>query len=483
MSRLPPRVINPMPRDCTWLPGQYRVPERVRLGLSSGVDAACVDWMTGLWRRFTCERSAIEVVPTATGGWHWSLAERASPPVPALPAGEAYALDVGDHGAAASAADAAGLRHAWSTFLQLVGHRADAAVTLPQVRIVDRPALRIRMLHLCVFPETRRLWLTQAIVLAGMLKYTHVIVEFWGTLRHPCLKELAWPQAWTQAEAQELFALIRQQGMEPVPMFNIWGHATQSRIARGRHVVLDQNPSLAALFEPDGWTWCLSHPRVRDLIGEAVAFLCACAGPGSLCHIGCDEAHSHATCDTCRDSDAVELLAGHINGVAGRLRTLGRRAIMWGDALLDEEAWKPPVVATSSAWNRTHPVVDRLDRSIIIADWHYDIFSGDFPTIAHFHRLGFQTLACPWSDPRNIRVAARTAQAENALGLMLTTWDRQDSLRALPTAAQLAWPAVPREDDPLLHYAVIAAHAATLMRSAMPGPRTYAEAGWTAGEI
>lgn len=55
-------------------------------------------------------------------------------------------------------------------------------------------------------------------------------------------------------------------GLEVVPMFNCWGHASGSRIRHGRHVVLDQNPRLAPLFEPDGWTWCLTNPRAQALL-------------------------------------------------------------------------------------------------------------------------------------------------------------------------------------------------------------------------
>ena len=54
------------------------------------------------------------------------------------------------------------------------------------------------------------------------------------------------------------------------------------------------------------------------------------------------------------------------------LEQRGRRAIMWGDALLGDVA-----------------------RRIVIADWHYDATSGDVPTLASLRARGYETLR--WS--------------------------------------------------------------------------------------
>ena len=58
----------------------------------------------------------------------------------------------------------------------------------------------------------------------------------------------------------------KAMGMEFIPMFNHLGHASQSRSISGKHTVLDQNPKLETLFEPDGWTWCLSNPDTLKLL-------------------------------------------------------------------------------------------------------------------------------------------------------------------------------------------------------------------------
>ena len=69
-----------------------------------------------------------------------------------------------------------------------------------------------------------------------------------------------------EQDTMTLIELANDFGMEVVPMTNHLGHASQARGGMGKHAVLDQNPRLATLFEPDGWTWCLSNPRVHTLL-------------------------------------------------------------------------------------------------------------------------------------------------------------------------------------------------------------------------
>ena len=88
--------------------------------------------------------------------------------------------------------------------------------------------------------------------------------------------------------------------MEPVPMINHFGHAPQSRSCMGRHTILNAEPRLSLLFEPDGWTWCLSNPDTYRLLADMRAELCGLFGDGKYFHLGFDEAYSFATCPKCR---------------------------------------------------------------------------------------------------------------------------------------------------------------------------------------
>ncbi len=477
----PPRTIHPYPNRVVWGAGRLRLAGPVRLQISEEVAPRLPELMADLWNRFTFGVLRLEIGRRGDlGPWEFVLG-KADPPK--LEPGARYALEVGPTGLAGQAQDPSAMRHAWYTLLQLLEAQSDGAgelaFVLPEVKIQDWPAIGFRGLHLCVFFETTPLAIEKAIRLAALFKFTHVVLEFWGMLRLETCKELSWPQAWSKAQARQLVELAQSLGLEVVPMFNCWGHASASRVKYGRHVVLDQNPRLAPWFEPDGWTWCLSNPHTRSLLSTVCDELIAWAGPGKYFHIGCDEAYSHATCERCRQADPVGLLVEHVNHLAGHLQRRGRRAIMWGDALLEQGKWPAGFSATSSAEMPTHRAVDRLSRDIVIADWHYGVTRGEVPTLAYFRRLGFETLACPWNTPANIQTLARAAAA-NGSGLLMTTWHHlARCIALLAWAANCAWSVqqsalqLPQCRGPLLRTAT-----AACLRRLVPAEGDFHRAGW-----
>ncbi len=481
-----PRSIHPYPNRVAWGAGTLTLSGRATLAVGRDLDETVIGMMGDTWERFTSGAVGLVVTEDAAiKGCGFSLGG-ARPPE--LSQGAEYALRVDASGASAGARNASGARHAWFTLLQLMDadDAADGSLgfTLPHVEIQDWPALRFRGLHLCIFPETRPLMIEKAIRLAAFFKFTHVVLEFWGMLRLDALKELSWPQAWGKEDAGRLVEIARGMGLEVIPMFNCWGHAAASRIRHGRHVVLDQNPRLAPLFEPDGWTWCLTNPRAQALIRAVCDELMRFAGPGGYFHIGCDEAYSHATCDRCRATDRVELFADHVNGMAAHVEARGRRAIMWGDALLERSKWPAGFSANGSPDLPTHLSLDRISRKILIADWHYDVNKGDVPTLAHFRERGFEALACPWNSPGNIRTLARAAAANGGAGMLMTTWHHlAQSIPTLAYAANCAW----SKDQAALgmrqcDWSLMRAATATILRRLVPAGGIFDRAGWNAFE-
>lgn len=477
----PPRTVHPYPNQVSWGAGRLRLAGRVTVQTSKRTERALVDLMADYWKRFTLGDVELDVVHREElGPWQFIVGTAAPPK---LRTGATYALEVGPAGIGADARDAIAMRHAWYTLLQLLEAQSDGdgklAFVVPEVKVQDWPAIGFRGLHLCVFYESTPLALEKAIRLAAFFKFSHVVLEFWGMLRLETRKELSWPQAWTKSQAGRLVDLARSLGLEVIPMFNCWGHASASRVKYGRHVVLDQNPRLAPWFEPDGWTWCLSNPQTRSLLCAVCDELIEWAGPGRYFHIGCDEAYSHATCEFCRQADPVALFAEHVNHLASHLRQRNRRAIMWGDALLEQGKWPAGFSATSSPKIPTHRAVARLSRDIVIADWHYGVTQGDVPTLAYFRRLGFETLACPWNTAGNIRTLAKAAAA-NGSGFLLTTWHHlAQSIPLLAWAANCAWSvnqaalALPQCGEPLRTTAT-----AACLRRLVPAEGHFHRAGW-----
>ena len=483
-----PRSIHPYPNKVTWGEGTLSLSGSATLAVGREADAGVVEMMKDTWRRFTFGTVELPVSRDAALKAGEFTFSGARPPQLKTPPNATYALRVDASGIAASAADAAGGRHAWFTLLQLLdADDADGGglvFTLPHVEIHDWPALKFRGLHLCVFRETPPLMIEKAIRLAAFFKFTHVVLEFWGMLRLDALKELSWPEAWPKAQASQLVGVARSMGLEVIPMFNSWGHATACRIKHGRHVVLDQNPRLAPLFEPDGWTWCLTNPRTQALIRNVCDELIEFAGPGQYFHIGCDEAYSHGTCDRCRRTDRVQLFADHINNLAAHLEKRGRRAIMWGDALLERGKWPAGFAANGSPALPTHEAFDRISRKIVIADWHYDVTKGDVPTLAHFRERGFETLACPWNTPANIRTLANAAAA-NQSGLLMTTWHHL--VQSIPTLAYTANCAWSQDQAALgmrqMDWSLMRAATAAVLRKLVPADGQFERAGWNPFEL
>ena len=475
----PLRTIHPYPNKVVWGSGSLKIGRRSRLAVARDCNAGSVEMMKNTWRQFTLDAVELDVTTDACLKASQFVLGAARPPE--LEAQATYALCVAADGVAANAVDVAGLRHAWFTLLQLL--QADDTTgtlefTMPQVAIQDWPALKFRGLHLCVFHETTPLMIEKALRLAAFLKFSHVVLEFWGMLRLDALKELSWPKAWSKADARKLLAAARSMGLEIIPMFNCWGHATACRIKYGRHVVLDQNPKLAPLFEPDGWTWCLTNPRTQELLRNVCDELCEFAGAGQYFHIGCDEAYSHATCDRCRQGDRVKLFADHVNGLATHLEKRGRRAIMWGDALLERAKWPRPLEANGTPELPTHEALASLSRKIIIADWHYDVTSGDLPTLKYFREQGFDVLACPWNSPANIRTLAKAAFANHG-GLLMTTWHHlPQSIPTLAWTANCAWSqgqaAAMRQCD----WSLMRSATAAILRELMPPAGKFERTGW-----
>lgn len=482
-----PRSIHPYPNKVAWGAGTLTLRQRATLAVGSNMDAGVIEMMKDTWGRFTFGALELAVArDSALGASEFALAGAR---LPEMQPGATYALGVDASGAAASAKDAAGIRHAWFTLLQLLDadDLAEGVLgfTLPHVEIQDWPALSFRGLHLCIFRETPALMIEKAIRLAAFFKFTHVVLEFWGMLRLDALKELSWPEAWSKADAGRLVGIARGMGLEVIPMFNSWGHAAACRIRHGRHVVLDQNPRLASLFEPDGWTWCLTNPRAQALIRAVCDELMGFAGPGQYFHIGCDEAYSHGTCDRCRQTDRVKLFADHVNGLAAHIEQRGRRAIMWGDALLERSKWPAGFAANGSPDLPTHLSLDSISRKIVIADWHYDVTKGDVPTLAHFRERGFEALACPWNSLGNIRTLAKAAVANNSAGLLMTTWHHLvQSIPALSYVAACAW----SKDQAALGLrqsegSLSRAATASILRKLVPADGKFDRAGWNTFEM
>ena len=394
---------------------------------------------------------------------------------------EEYAICVTDQGVGIAARDERCLARAFCALLAQITLATGEKDTfrVPVGEIHGRYSIARRMIHLCVFPETDLSMLQRLVRLCGVLSYTHVVLEFWGMLRYDCLAPLAWKHAFSKEEIAVVIREARACGMEPIPMINHLGHASSCRIDTGKHVVLDQDPTLQYLFTPDGWCWNVLSKDVRVLLKEMRRELYELFGEGEYFHIGCDEAHIYSS-----QYYPMEALCAYLGDLTREIVAEGRRPILWGDMIvpLNLNAERPErVAAAREQEERMKPLMKALAPESVIADWHYDVKTAPIPSVVEWQRNGFAVMGCPWDTPANIDAQHATAVEHSTYGLMMTTWHTMHAnVSAILYCARKC--GFPKADwsDATGHRNL---EIATLLRRVTPAPLSYAECGFAHRQI
>lgn len=390
---------------------------------------------------------------------------------PVLEDGSEYAISVSSDGVAIRGRDENGLLRGFSVLCLKIEYTdlEKREFYLPDGVWQGKYALSERMIHFCVFPETTFSSIRKYIRLAGVLQYTHVIIEFWGMFKFDCLDELSWDRAFTKDEARQLVAEARSLGCTPVPMFNQLGHATASRQCYGKHVVLDQNPSLQDLFLPDGWSWNICSEKVFELLKNVRKELCEVFGDGEYFHIGCDEAYMFSRSDELRAK-----LPAYLKRLTDEVVAEGRRPIMWVDMLLPAVGEKYYGVAKPE---EAKALFDSLNKKTVVVDWQYDVKDIPLKSTKYItESFGeLKTVGAPWFDGGNIHAHIETAKELGLDSVMLTTWHTLTSqtISILFCAKKLgastfSWACNSQHPE----------ETATLLRRVAFEPKTYEECGW-----
>jgi len=453
-----PPLLTPAPRQLAWTGNQFDLNGAVALAVSDPAERQVGRVLTAEMLRL----HGIRLADSGSGGKGpqivlalsgtprgQSLLEAAASWAqwpPPRNAEEGYLLEVGPKQAAIVAATPRGLLYGCQTLVQLVEANANGAgKCLRGVQSVDYPQLAFRGVHICIFPNTELAAVRQAILLAARYKYNAVVLEFWSALKSKSHPETAYEHAYSPEEIRPLVGLGRALQMDMIPMLNSWGHASGMRSRSAEHVVLDRYPQFKALFEPDGWSFCLTNPDVCKHLFDRYDELLELFGPCKYFHVGMDEAWGHlgpVKAQGCRGENPREVLQQHLTKICNYFAQRKIRVIMWHDMFLQRNH---PQLGRVSPANSTSPldsylVLDQLPKDVIMGAWNYD--DVNWPVPQYFQGKGFPVLVCPWKKRTNTVSLLETAKKHDLLGVLATTWDSLDvTLPSVAQAGVLGWTA------------------------------------------
>ena len=378
-------------------------------------------------------------------------------------------INITDGGVYISGKDYAATMRGFMTFLEKITYLPEEDYFyIPTCLLYEKPLISFRSVHLCIFPETKLDFFKKCVRSCAITKFSHIIFEFWGMLKYDCLKELAWPFAYSKEQIKEIVAEANALGVEIIPMFNHLGHASACRGAHGKHVVLDQNPRYEYMFESYGWNWNYKRDDVYALLGKIRDELIEVCGEGDYFHIGCDEANRIGSNET-EAKSAVE----YINRLAKDISSKGRKTIVWHDMMISREEF-PDYIEANATPEVSEIFLNGIDKDIIIADWHYFRHDETWKPAEKFKSLGFNVLCCPWHIMENIEEAVETITENNLFGFMETTWHTlaDGGFYKMLYAAVLAYGTDKTRDE-------IFSYAASVARKALPSCGIYENSGWS----
>ena len=432
-----------------------------------------------LWNGFCCQSGEIEISPCDELIFSVGTAERVEL------CGNQYAVNVEETGIFIIGDSEKGLINGFMTLLHQIKAKKftenDAVFEIDCGVFREKPNFKNQMVHFCIFPETELWELERFIRFCAALKYSHLVIEFWGMLRYDCLRELGWSFAFSKEQIRPLIKTANELGIEVIPMFNHWGHASASRVIHGKHVVLDQNPRLQPLFSEDGWNWNIENPETLSLLRKIRGELIDLCGEGKYFHLGCDEAYNFEI-----TTENYTVLTDYLNNISRELDSVGRRPIVWGDMLIarrDDFNKNNRYTVSCESEELERRIFSALDRNIIIADWQYNVKESPVETALIFKNAGFDTILCPWDFTAgcdSVSPCADTAIKYGLFGLMHTTWNTLSvGMRDVSKAAFKAWSA----DSMTLPHSFFATNTAKIMRKVYPVNGDYTKAGWAKKQI
>ncbi|HEY3266273.1 MAG TPA: beta-N-acetylhexosaminidase [Armatimonadota bacterium] len=326
---------------------------------------------------------------------------------------EGYSLSVSGKRAAILGTDARGAYYGAQTLKQLL--RVDAkGVFLQAAEIQDWPSLSMRGVHWFGGPKSNAFHEAMISRICAAMKMNTMLFQVdyseWSAQKAIWDKSRSTPLA----QVKKTVDYSRQHFMEPIPLVNGLGHADWMFV-NGQNLDVATDPVRRYQYDP-------SKARVyTDILFPVMQEAIDIFHP-RIFHIGRDEITTGGLFPPKGSTrSSTDLILEDTVKVNDWLKAKGIQAMMWGDEFLHypeeaSDAGNAPSVAEAQKRRAGLP------KDIIIADWHYDGETTEFPSVAIWQKEGFQVAGCPWYDHGNIQNYSRVLNAEKSLGLIQTTW-------------------------------------------------------------
>jgi hexosaminidase len=309
---------------------------------------------------------------------------------------EGYALWVEPDGAAVVGVDALGLYRGVQTLRQLL---AKPGFRLAQVR--DWPAFgsRIAMIYLDQYSQQVN---DKLIPLLAKYKYSQLLIMC-NYVQWQSSKNIWHPGGASKAEAGRIAKLIREHGMEPIPLIETPGHA-QWLFYNKQNRDIVQDPE-----SKDPYAYDTLNPRTYEVLLPILTEAVEVFRPKYL-HIGHDEATARDRFPARDNGKAVgfaQLFADDTLKLYTHLKSLGVGTMIWHDTAFGD-AYGAQIQA-------------QLPKDIQVMYWNYSPAAA-YPIIASIRDLGFAVWGASWFAPNNPESFAKSALKDRASGMVQTRW-------------------------------------------------------------
>lgn len=326
---------------------------------------------------------------------------------------DSYRLIVDKTGMTIVSPTARGAFYGVQTLAQML-RSDDKTVNAPFAEIEDWPTLQFRGAHW--FPSQSGVPFDKKLIeIMARNKMNYAVIQCeaarWDS--HP---EIAAPDSISKKDLQNLVDWCRANFIEPIPLIDQPGHATWM-FRNNQNIDLAEDPKLP-------YAYSVNNPKaiqfVRDVMNEAIAIF----HPKIFC-IGSDEANMRGRFPNpdnplnAKDETVSSLLLKNLDVQHQWLADQGIKTMIWGDMFLNKDEGASSANASSIEEAKTRRAA--IPKDVIVADWHYNN-SEKYPSLKLFQKEGLQTIAATWYRPENIRNFTQAAIADNAWGVLQTTW-------------------------------------------------------------